>query len=72
MRDHSESSRERTLYAIAQTAVYSPFAHTARLQSLCIQFLLDLTAFPREIEDSAYAKFWEANEVYYGRCANGE
>ena len=42
------------------------------LQSLGIQFLLDLTAFPREIEDIAYAEFWQANEVYYGRCANGE
>ena len=43
------------------------------LQSLCIQFLLDLTAFPREIKHSAYAKFWEADEVYYhGRCADGE
>ena len=82
------SSRERTLYANAETAVFSPFANTARLpppppltptqphqilQSLCIQFLLDLTAFPREIKHSAYAKFWEADEVYYhGRCADGE
>ena len=77
------------LYANAETAVYLPFGHTARLppppppplspthphqilQSLCIQFLRDLTAFPREIEDNAYVEFWEANEVYYGRCANGE
>ena len=50
-----------------------PFHPRQILQSLVIQFLLDLTAIPREIEDSAYAKFWEADEVYYhGRCANGE
>ena len=50
-----------------------PFHPHQILQSLVIQFLLDLTAFPREIEDNAYAKFWEAEEVYYhGRCANGE
>ena len=24
----------------------------------------------REIEDNAYAKFWRANKLYYGRCAN--
>ena len=30
-----------------------------------------ISPVPREIEDNAYAKFWE-NKVYYGRCANGE
>ena len=51
-----------------------PCIRHLHLQLVClgIQFLLDLTAFPREIEDIAHAEFWEANEVYYGRCANGE
>ena len=34
-------------------------------------FLLGITAVPREIENNAYAKFWRANKVHYGRCARG-
>ena len=26
----------------------------------------------REKLNNSYAKFWWANKVYYGRCANGE
>ena len=37
----------------------------------CLLFLLGLQQYPREIEDNVYAKFWGANKVYYGRCANG-
>ena len=33
-------------------------------------FLLGDTAVPREIENNAYVKFWEANKVHYGRCAS--
>ena len=29
------------------------------------------TVVPREIEDNTYAKFLEANKVYYGRCITG-
>ena len=36
----------------------------------CFSFLLDITAVPREIENNAYAKFWAANKVHYGRCAS--
>ena len=28
--------------------------------------------FPRELKDNVYAKFYGANKVYYGRCANGQ
>ena len=34
-------------------------------------FLLGITAAPREFENNAYAKFWRANNVYYGVCASG-
>ena len=33
---------------------------------------LGVTAVPREIEDSGYAKFWGLNKVNYGLCENGE
>ena len=42
------------------------------LHNLCFSVLLGVSAVPREIENNAYAKFWGANKVYYGRCANGE
>ena len=41
------------------------------LHNLCYSFLLDITAVPTEIENNAYAKFWGANKVHYGRCASG-
>ena len=41
------------------------------LHNLCFSFLLGITAVPREIENNAYAKFWGANKVHYGRCASG-
>ena len=42
------------------------------LQNLCFSFFLGITVVPRETEDNAYAKFWGANKVHYGRCASGE
>ena len=44
----------------------SPIMHL-----ICFSFLLrGITAVPREIENNAYAKFWRANKVHYGRCAS--
>ena len=40
------------------------------LHKLCFSFLLGITAVPREIENNAYAKFWGANNVRYGKCGN--
>ena len=34
-------------------------------------FLLGVATVPREIENNAYAKFWGANKVHYGRCSSG-
>ena len=34
-------------------------------------FLLGITAVQREIENNAYAKFWAANKVHYGKCESG-
>ena len=42
------------------------------LHNLCFSFLLGITAVPRETENNAYAKFWGANKVHYGRCSSGE
>ena len=53
-------------------------SHNARYLSpkiwhiLCFSFLLGIIAFPRKIENNAYAKFWGLNKVHYGRCASGE
>ena len=41
------------------------------LHNLCFSYLLGITAVPREIENNAYAKFWGANKMHYGRCASG-
>ena len=42
------------------------------LHNLCFSLLLGITAVLREIENNAYAKFWGANKVHYGRYAIGE
>ena len=42
------------------------------MHNLCFSFLLGIKAVPREIENTAYAKFWGANKVHYGRYAIGE
>ena len=39
------------------------------LHNLCFSLLLDISAVPREVENNAYAKFWGANKVHYGRWA---
>ena len=41
------------------------------LHNLCFSFPLGITAIPRETENNAYATFWGANKVHYGRCASG-
>ena len=38
--------------------------------NLFLQFLLDITVVPREIEDNAYAKFLRAHKGNYGRCTD--
>ena len=50
----------------------APYLLPKILHDLCSLFLLGITAIPREIENNGYAKFWGANKVYYGRCANGK
>ena len=42
------------------------------LYNHCYQFLLGITAVPREIEDDGYAKFWGTNKVHYGVWENSE
>ena len=36
-----------------------PYLPPKILHNLCFSFLLGITAFSRETENSAYAKFWE-------------
>ena len=45
----------------------TPYLPPQILHNLCFSFLLGITAVPREIENNAYAKFWGANKVHYGR-----
>ena len=40
-----------------------PPAPSQILHNLCFSFVLGLTAVPREIEDTAYAKLWGAKKV---------
>ena len=49
----------------------APYLPPKVLDNLCVLFLLSVTAVPREIENNAYAKFWGANKVHYGRCPSG-
>ena len=41
-----------------------------KLHNHCSKFLLGRLYVPGEIENNAYAKFWGANRVYYGKCGN--
>ena len=39
----------------------------------CFWFFLGIKTFPREIENwNAYAKFWVANKVHFGKCKSCE
>ena len=54
-------------FHISHSADYLP---AQILQKLCFSFLLGITAVLREIENNAYAKFWGASKVHYGKCGN--
>ena len=41
-----------------------------KLRHRWFSFLLGITAVPREIENNAYAKFWGASKVHFGRCVS--
>ena len=45
-----------------------PYLHPKILHwhNLCFSFLLGIKAAPKEIENSAYAKFCKENKVHYG------
>ena len=45
-----------------------PYLHAKLLHNLCFSFLLGITAVPRDIWNSGYAKLWGANKVRYGKC----
>ena len=47
----------------------APYLPTEILHNLCFPFLPGIKAVPREIENDAYAKFWGANKVHYGRSS---
>ena len=51
----------------------APYLPPKILHNLCFSFLLGITPFPGEIENSAstYAKFWGANKVHYGNRGSG-
>ena len=61
----------RTTIRDLQISHNAPYLPPKILHNLCFSFLLGITAVPREIENYAYAKFWGANKVHYGRCASG-
>ena len=49
----------------------SPIMHPKFCITFVLHFSWELPAVPREIENDAYEKFWDANKVHYGRCASG-
>ena len=49
----------------------APYFPPKILHNLCFSFLLGITAVPREIGNSAYAKFWGAKKVHCGKCGSG-
>ena len=61
----------RTTIRDLQISHNAPYLPPQILHNLCFSFLLGITAVPRAIENNAYAKFWGANKVHYGRCASG-
>ena len=63
---HESYAHSRTTFHL-----YATCTSPKILQNLGFSLFLGITAFPREIENSACAKFWEANKVHYGRCASG-
>ena len=61
-------------FHISHNATYlspPPLPQKNILHNLCFSFLLGITAVQREIENNAYAKFWGANKVHYGKCESG-
>ena len=68
---HAQSQTIRHLHTTIMYLIYPPPPTPQILHNLCFSFLLGITAVPREIENNAYAKFWEGNTVHYGRCASG-
>ena len=73
-------SRWKTRFAEARTcevkrhfhiSYNAPYLPPKILHNLCFSFLLGITAVPREIENNAYAKFWGAKKVHYGKCGRG-
>ena len=53
------------------TSHNAPYVSPKILHNLCFSFLLGIATVPKGIENNAYEKFWGANKVHYGRCANG-
>ena len=71
---HESYAHSRTtfhLYATCTSSIMRLICPPKILHNLCFSFLLGITAFPREMENNAYAKFWGANKVHFGRCTSG-
>ena len=58
-------------FHISHNATYLSPRPQKILHNLCFSFLLGIKAVQREIENNAYAKFWGANKVHYGKCESG-
>ena len=41
------------------------------MSQLILSPIVGMTAVSKEIENNAYAKFWRANKVHYGKCGSG-
>ena len=62
--------KKNVLYATSKFPIMHFICPEKILHNLCFSFLLGITAVPREIENSAYAKFLRANKVHFGKCGS--
>ena len=73
-RAERQGSLKQGLARLNATSTF-PIMHLICPPKFCIIFVfhfsLGITAVPREIENNAYAKFWGAKKVHYGKCGSG-
>ena len=71
-RNHFSRSYENRSICYLQIYHNTPCFPPKIFHKHCLRFLLGRLQYPGEIGNNGYSKFWWANKVYYGRCANGE
>ena len=63
--------KKNAIYATSKFPIIHLICPEKNLHNLWFSFVLGITAVPRETENTAYAKFWRANKVHYGKRGSG-